>query len=300
MIGRGNSLNQIKARFGVLIVMPTIIILVTVLVYPLLYSINLSFYHFEFLSKKGFIGLGNYINTFQNVRFINSLRITFIYVFMTVSLEFLFGFALALLLNSNLNDKGLFRTLILVPLMVSPTVVALTWRWLFNDSYGLINYLLRSIGIKSPPLWLADPFWAFISIIIVDVWLYTPFVMLILLAALQSVPREQYEAAAIDGASSWQSLWHITIPWLKAAITIIIVIRSMDAFRVFDFIYVLTSGGPAQATETIVFYNYKVSFSYWDISKGAAISTLCLIIIFLSTLFYLKLSALKTKRSSFY
>lgn len=235
-----------------------------------------------------FIGFKNYLGVLQDHRFFSSLRVAFIYMGAAVSLEVLVGLGLALLLNATLlNGKRVFQTLILLPLMVAPTIVAIIWRWLLSDVYGLVNYFLTYLGFR-PPLWLASPFWALFSIIFVDVWLTAPFAMIVFLAALQSLPAEQYEAAAIDGASFGKIFWFIILPWLKTPTLVIVTLRSMDIFRMFDFIYVLTQGGPARATETLIYYVYRVGFQFWRISQACALAIFVLVIIFLLTVVYIR------------
>ena len=197
-----------------------------------------------------------------------------------MAIEFGLGFALALLLNRVVRLGGLARTLLVVPIMVAPTVSALQWRWILDPDNGILNYVGMRLGMPwAPQLWLIQPQAAFWTLVLVDVWQTTPFVLLFLLAGLQSLPVDPYEAARVDGASGWQIFLRLTLPLLRPVILSVLLLRFMDAFRIFDIAYVLTRGGPAYATDMISLYTYRVGLQWFDIGKASASAALTLFII---------------------
>jgi multiple sugar transport system permease protein len=263
------------------------------MVVPVIYSFSLSFLHWDLADPnagRSFIGLSNFVEALRNPSFQNSLKVTGTYTVGSVTVELVFGIQLAVLLNSRRNKvTAILRTLLLTPTMLTPIVAGIIWRWIYAGDYGVLNYMLRAwLGVQSPPMWLARPDTAMIGLIIVDAWVNTPFCMLILLAGLQMIPNDLYEAAAIDGASAGRSFFEITLPLLKRPIAIVLLIRSMDAFRVFDSIFALTMGGPGNSTESVVFYTYKVGFRYWHLGLGAAMSTIIVVIILILSLVYIR------------
>lgn len=280
-------------QFGLLLVLPAAILLFGLMVVPLVYSLSLSLIHWDLTDPaagRGFAGLSNFVDALRNPSFQNSLKVTATYCLGSVSVELIFGLLLAVVLNSRRNRiTAMLRTLLLAPAMLTPIVAGIIWRWIYAGDYGVLNYMLRAwLGVQSPPMWLARPETAMIGLVIVDAWVNTPFAMLILLAGLQMIPEDLYEAAAIDGASATRSFFEITLPLLKRAIAVVLLIRFMDAFRVFDSIFALTMGGPGNSTETVVFYTYKVAFRYWHMGLGAAMSVIIFLIIFVLSLVYIR------------
>jgi multiple sugar transport system permease protein len=259
---------------------PAFIVLAIVLLYPLGYSLWLSVHQWMLRSfRQGvpFIGFKNYIDLFSNPDFLNSIKITFTFVIIAVSIEFILGMLLALLLNQEVRGKGLFRAMILLPMMCTNVVIGLMWRLLLNYQYGLVNYYLGRLDIL-PVEWLSSPKVAMASVIIVDVWNTTSFVALMLLAGLQSLPDEPFEAARIDGASGLQSFYYLTLPLLRPVILVALLWRFIDTFRIFDVIYLLTSGGPARVTETVSIYVYRYGFQSFNLGLAAAASFIMLLI----------------------
>jgi multiple sugar transport system permease protein len=259
---------------------PAFIVLAIVLLYPLGYSLWLSVHQWMLRSfRQGvpFIGFKNYIDLFSNPDFLNSIKITFTFVIIAVSIEFILGMLLALLLNQEVRGKGLFRAMILLPMMCTNVVIGLMWRLLLNYQYGLVNYYLGRLDIL-PVEWLSSPKVAMASVIIVDVWNTTSFVALMLLAGLQSLPDEPFEAARIDGASGLQSFYYLTLPLLRPVILVALLWRFIDTFRIFDVIYLLTSGGPARVTETVSIYVYRYGFQSFNLGLAAAASFIMLFI----------------------
>ena len=259
---------------------PAFIVLIIILVYPLGYALWLSVHQWLMRSfKQGvpFIGLDNYIQLFSNPDFLNSIKTTFTFVFLAVGIEFILGIGLALLLNQELKGRGLFRSMILLPMMCTNVVIGLMWRLLLNYQYGLVNYYLGQLGF-GPIEWLSSPKVAMVSVIMVDVWNTTSFVALMLLAGLQSLPDEPFEAAKIDGASGMQTFYYLTLPLLKPVILVALLWRFIDTFRIFDVIYLLTAGGPARVTETVSIYIYRYGFQSFNLGIAAASSFIMLLI----------------------
>jgi multiple sugar transport system permease protein len=263
-----------------LYIAPAFLVLFIILVYPLGYSFWLSFHHWtlrDFTSGVPWIGLQNYITLFSNPDFISSLRVTFTFVLSAIAIEFTLGMGLALLLNHDLKGKGVIRSMILLPMMCTNVVIGLTWRLLFNYEFGIINFYLTQLHL-APVQWLSQPGLGMISVIIVDVWNTTSFVALMLLAGLQSLPEEPFEAAKIDGASAWQTFGFITLPLLRQSILVALLWRLIDTFRIFDVIYLLTAGGPAHATETVSIYVYNYGFKSFNLGYASAASYIMILI----------------------
>jgi multiple sugar transport system permease protein len=261
-------------------IVPAFLVLAIILLYPLGYALWLSFHQWTLRTfRQGipFIGLQNYADLFSHPDFLNSLRITFTFVSLAISIEFILGMGLALLLNQEIKGKGLFRSMILLPMMCTNVVIGLMWRLLLNYQYGLVNYYLGQLGI-APVEWLSSPQVAMGSVVLVDVWNTTSFVALMLLAGLQSLPEGPYEAATVDGASNLQTFFHLTLPLLKPIILVVLLWRFIDTFRIFDVIYLLTAGGPARATETVSIYVYRYGFQSFNLGVAAAASFIMLAI----------------------
>jgi multiple sugar transport system permease protein len=271
----------------VLYIAPAFLVLIIILIYPLGYSFWLSFHQWQlrdFVNGVPWVGLQNYISLISNPDFFNSLRITFTFVISAIAIEFALGMGLALLLNHNLKGKGIIRSMILLPMMCTNVVIGLTWRLLFNYQFGIINFYLSQLKL-SPVEWLSQPNLAMSSVIIVDVWNTTSFVALMLLAGLQSLPEEPFEAAKMDGASPWQTFAYITLPLLRQSILVALLWRLIDTFRIFDVIYLLTAGGPARATEVVSLYVYTYGFKSFNLGYASAASyTMILIMLVIAGL----------------
>lgn len=269
-----------EAKFGILLVLPAFSILALVYIYPLIYNVDLSLSRWNLAppTEKEYIGLQNYEVLFSSDIFHKILRNTIFFTVLSVPIEFFAGLGLALLLNKNIKGKNVVITILALPMMIAPVVGALSWRWLYAYDYGAINYLLSSIGIK-PIVWTADVNVAMYSVIIADAWITTPFMMLIIYAGLKMIPEERYEAARIDGASSWQMFRYVTLPSLKSVLLVALMIRSIDAFtKLFDVVYVITGGGPAYATEVLPTYTYKMGLVFFRLGSGAALAMITLMV----------------------
>lgn len=282
-----------KKMIPVLLISPAIIALVIVAIYPLLFGVQLSLSSWKLGDPTGeriFIGIKNYIDIFLSSAFWKSLRVTGIYTFIAVISEFFLGLGIALLLNRDFRGKSIVRSMVIVPLAVTPVVVGLTWRVLYNTEYGIINYYLHALGLPISN-WIAGMSTALISIIIVDIWQWTPFATLILLAGLHTVPQYLYEAAQIDGASSWKLFRYITLPYLKSSILTVFLFRTIDTFKVFDNIYALTMGGPGDATESLSMHIYIQGFRNRHMGYAAGMAIVLLIIVTIISQLYIRFIA---------
>lgn len=271
-----------------LLVTPTVVVLIALSIYPLVYSVAISLQ----IESAGVVSwsLGNFARLASDNFFLTAMAHTSVFSALALTLEFLLGLGLALLLNKQIRGRGLFRTALLVPMMLPTVVVGVVWRLMLNANFGAINGTLKMLGINTAGLtWTATPRLAFLSIIAVDVWQWTPFVFLVLLAGLQAIPQEPYEAALIDGSSSWQTFRYITLPLLKPAILIALLLRTMDLLRVFDQIFILTEGGPGFATETVSLYIYRTAFRFFDFGYAAAMSFVLLALTNVISVIYVRL-----------
>jgi ABC-type sugar transport system permease subunit len=262
------------------------------LLYPIFWVFRSSLYDLS-LSQIGqpkFIGIDNFRHILtDDPYFWTAVKNTFVFTGIAVPLELTLGFLIALPLNRAMKGRGIFRMLFMLPWVTPPVVAALMWAWLLNDSYGLINYILLKIGILTTPrLWLGDLRTALACIILIDAWRETPFFILILLAGMQTVPTELYEAAKIDGAGRYRQIRYVMLPLIKPSIMVALLVRTMAAFKIFDLIYVLTHGGPAGATEVLATYTYKTSFAFMKMGLGSALAIIILGIVIIISGLYIK------------
>lgn len=276
---------------AVLLVLPTIIILVAIVIFPLIYSLNVSFRNYDIrlhLERYPFIGLGNYARMFKDSRFFNSLVNAVLMIMGELSLQFSIGLGLALLFAQEFKGKKIILPLIILPMMVTPVVVGYMGRLLFETRSGPVNYMLNTIGIESLR-WHASSQTALLTVILVDTWQWTPFVMMILLAGLLALPQEPFEGAKVDGASGWQIFKYLTLPLLKPVIALVIIIRTLDILRVFDVIYVLTMGGPGTSTENVNLYAYLSGFRYFNIGYASSMAWFLAIILSIGITIFFRL-----------
>ncbi len=258
---------------------PAVVVLAALTLFPIGYVIWLSLtdYGVNSTSPNGnFIGLDNYRLIKEDPMFWDSVRTTGIFTSGAVLTEFLLGFALALLLNRKLRGLGLVRTLMLLPMSMTPVIVGLAWRMLYGPTYGYFDYILSQLGLGQPD-WLNSSRLALASVITVDVWQWTPFMFLLLTAGLQSMPVEPFEAARVDGASRLATFRLLTLPFMRNVILVAVIFRAIDAFDTFDIIWVLTNGGPGTATQTMTLYSYFQSFRWFNFGYGAALSVIMLV-----------------------
>ena len=282
---KGEGVRSSDKTLALLLLAPTIAVLIALTIFPLIYSIKVSFQ-----TEAGRFSFANFTRLLSDQFFLSALAHTFVYAALALTIEFLLGLGLALLLHGAIRGRNLFRALLLVPLMMPPVVVGVIWRLMLNANFGALNGTLKRFGINTAALtWTASPKLAMASVIIADVWQWTPFMFLILLAGLQAIPQEPYEAALVDGSTSWQTFRYVTLPLLKPAILIALLLRTMDLLRVFDHIFILTEGGPGFATETLSLYIYRTAFRFSNFGYAAAMSFVLLLLTNLISVTYIRM-----------
>jgi multiple sugar transport system permease protein len=268
-------------RLATLFIAPALALLLFLTIFPLLWALSLSFTDFSATSSLpwGWVGFHNYVDVLTDSAIHRQALITAIFVVGAVVVETTLGFAIAYLISRRIRGQGLITTLFLVPMMLAPIVVGLFWRFMLDSQFGVVNSILGSLGLGEP-LWLADPTLALLALIVVDAWQWTPFIMLIALAGLTAVPRYLYEAAEIDRASEWFKFSRITLPLVWPLLLIGILFRAIEAFRMFDLVYILTGGGPGDSTETLSYSVYKVAFLGFDTGRASAYGLLMVLVVF--------------------
>jgi multiple sugar transport system permease protein len=269
-VRRGLSDLAIRNMF----VVPTIVFLILINIFPLFYS----------LIPPNWIGIQNYRELLRDPHVWESLYITLKYVIISVSGQLVVGFGVALLLNRSIPGKGTITTLLLLPMMMSMAIVGLFWKLLYSPSWGIINYLL---GLQNF-VWISNADVALLAIAITDIWMWSPFVMLLSLAGLSAIPKHLYEAAAIDRASRWFTFRRITLPLVTPLLLIAVIFRTMEAFKTFDLAFIMTGGGPGTATELIAIKLYNMAFPQWQTGKSCALAYILLIMIIGISNIYIK------------
>jgi multiple sugar transport system permease protein len=269
--------------------LPPLIVLFAITIYPFAFGIYNSFHNWVLYKPqlgRPFVGLDQYVRIFTDPNFWLALKNTLIYVSLSVSCSILLGFAQALVLSRDeIKGKAVIRSILIIPLVVAPVVVGFAFRFMYNADLGVLPWLLEQVGIRIPRI-LGDPSWALFAVILVDIWNQAPLAFLVLLAAIQGINPEMYEVAAIDGSSYWQSLRHITVPLLRRAFLILLLIRTIDAFKAFDILYVMTEGGPGRSTEILSLFGYRLAFVSWRMGTASAFAlVLFYIIVAISTLY---------------
>jgi multiple sugar transport system permease protein len=259
---RTTSLQRQYAFLGILLIAPTLLVFSAVIVYPLISAVYLSLFSIYTPTLQGhWVGLENFRQMLASSEFWTALRVNIVWTVGTLSLQIVFGVATALLLNQNIWLRSLARSLILFPYFVSTVVAVLIWRWMFNDVYGILNHALLAMGIIDMPVdWLGSMPNAMLSVILIGAWKYFPFVVIAVLARLQTIPIPLYEAATIDGAGAWARFWDVTLPQLRDVLVVITLLRTIWDFKEFDLIYLLTGGGPVTSTQTLPLLVYKQAF----------------------------------------
>jgi multiple sugar transport system permease protein len=266
-----------------LFIIPTIAFLIVFNIFPLIYSLGYSFTDFRVSSNApaAFVGLQNYRDLLNDDHVWNNFSVTARYVLLSVGGQVLLGFGVAMLLNRQMPLKGLFTTLLLVPMMMSPVIVGLFWELLYSPSWGIINYAL-GLGDFA---WLSDPDVALYAIAITDIWMWSPFVMLLCLAGLSAIPQHLYEAAAIDRAGRWFTFTRITLPLVAPLLLIAIIFRTMEAFKTFDLAFIMSS---QETTELIAIKLYRLAFQEWQTGPSCALAYMVLIMVLAITNIYVK------------
>jgi multiple sugar transport system permease protein len=289
MPGRPRGYLAQEERFAWLLAAPSVLLLLVMTTFPILVLIGMSGFRLDLATpfRNRWIGLDNYTRLLGDARFLESLRITLVYTVVTVLLQVAIGLGLALAFFRLVRGLGVLRVAILLPMILAPIVVGLAWKTLLlTPLYGLVDYAAVLVGIGSKP-WLTQPTWALASVIVIHTWQWTPFAFLVFLASLYALPTEPFEAAMIDRASAWQVFRYLTLPMLRPAILIVVILRTMIALRAFEGIYATTAGGPGTATEILNLYAYRVSFNSLSLGYGATLGTVLLVVTSLtSALFF--------------
>ena len=294
---RGTKLQRRQTRLAWALLLPSLAVVALVAIYPLGKTVFQSFTDQEFLglTPTKWVGLENYKNLFHDTFFRHAIWVTIKFSLITVSIEFVLGLIIALVVNSNFKGRGLMRAVMLVPWAIPTVVAAQMWKWMLDDVFGVVNDLgVRTHILSHSRAWISDPSTALASVCAVDIWKTTPFVALLLLAGLQVIPGDLYEAAEVDGANKLQQFWKITLPLLLPAILVTLIFRTLDALRVFDVFYVFFGNRPD--TQSMAIYDQSTIVSDGHVGYGAAISVAIFLIIAVFVVIYLTLSRVAASR----
>lgn len=279
---------------GILFALPALIYMLVFVGYPILYNFVLSFQDVTVRTLrsnvKEFVGFDNYINLFRKDNVLmTSLWNTLLFTVVCIIFQFIVGFALAVFFNKNFKFAKPVRGLLLIPWMIPMTITGLMFKFMFSTDVGIINFFLRSIGLIQENIdWLTNPTTAMFGVIFANFWIGIPFNMILIATGLTTIPKELYESAAIDGASKFQAFRKITLPLLKPTIESVLILGFIYTFKVYDLVYVMTSGGPVNSTQLLSTYSYKLSFEMFKYSEGAAVANVLFIILFIVSLIYLR------------
>ena len=272
---RGLSDNALKR----ILLAPAVLIIIALVIYPFLWAVYLSFHEYSILypATPEWVGVENYNSILGDPGIWARFSFTGRFVFVAVLIELLLGFSIAYFLQSNFKKRGVWVTILLVPMMLSPVIVGLFWKYILSNNWGVINWFISSVLHMEQINWLSTKEWGFWAIVIVDVWMYTPFVMLLSLAGLSAVPDYLYESAEIDRASAWFKFTRITLPLSIPLVLLAVVFRIIDTFKTTDFVWVLTAGGPGSETETVAYALYKLAFAFFDTGRASALAVILLV-----------------------
>jgi ABC-type sugar transport system permease subunit len=280
-----------ELRFAAILLIPSVIVVFGIVIYPILRTLYTSFYDVNspFPGSYPFVGFDNYTQALGNPDFWSAVRRTAYFTIVSTGLELVLGLGIALLLAAPLKARWLFRSIVVLPWALPTIVNGALWRYIFNAQYGVLNAILTQVGLQDHyHAWLNSQTFALNAVIFADVWKNTSLVAFLLLAGLTTIPRELYEAAKVDGVSAWQAFVRITLPMLKPAIVVVLVLRTIEAFKVFDIIYVMTRGGPANGTQSVALYTYQQAFSNELFGYGAALAYLIVVFIAAFAIVYMR------------
>ena len=285
----GSRLEHNEGLFAFLLVLPAMLIVIALYVYPLVFSLVVSFFRSD-IRYPGveFRGLQNYIDIFRDPDLVASFWRTIYFTVVSLAIEMVVGVIVAVAFNSQFIGRPAARSIILIPWAVPPVVNGIIWNWMVHPKIGIVNYLLTTVGIldRYKP-WLADPGWALNIIVVADAWKWTPLVVLLVLAGLQAIPEELYEAARMDGAGATKVFFRVTLPCVMWPLLVTLILRTVEAVRVFDIIFVMTRGGPASSTKVTTFYVWEIAFRYHQLGMGSALAyTVTILIIALAVVYY--------------
>lgn len=280
-----------RRHLPIFLLLPAVVLMVFVVGFPMLYSLYLSFTNYNLLSPKAakFIGLQNYVTLFEDLVFLRALLRTIFYMLIAVNAEFVLGLIIANAMSHVIRGQGVLRTILMMPMMFAPILVGFQFKWIFNDQVGLINNILFEI-FRGPVIipWLIQKPTGFITILVSEIWMSTPFMAIIFLAGILSISPEILEAAEVDGASEWQKFIHVTVPSLTPFIYIAMAVRSLDLAKAYDLVSIMTGGGPAHRTELIWTYVYRLAFTSQKFALGSAMSYVTVIIAIFFTFYLFK------------
>lgn len=279
--------KKLSKSIPYLLLLPALAVIFPLLIYPVFYNVYLSFFSWQiFPPVFDFVNIQNYADLLSNPIFWNSVKITIYFTFMVVAIQFVLGLGLSSLLHGQIFARQTTRSIMLIPFISAPAIVSLIWRLLWDPDLGQINQILRYFGIRGAG-WIADPATSLFSVTVTEIWRGIPFVTLVLLAGLQALPDEPYDAAKVDGASQIQIFFLITLPLLKTIIWIILLFQTIFTLRVFDTIWVLTGGGPGGSTQTLSILIYRTMFRFWDGGTSSTLSVIMLILtLLISVIFF--------------
>jgi multiple sugar transport system permease protein len=289
-------MGRMKKDFAIVLFLLAGLLVVAVIIgIPLLHAMHLSLYRLEsFISEPSWVGLDNYARILVDRDFWSAFGNGLVIACSSIALQVVLGIGIAMILDQNFIGQSLARGVMILPYLLPTVVACLTIEWLLDGSYGLVKSLLAGAGIRMFD-WSESRWSATATIVLVSVWIWTPFVVTCVLAGLQSIPRQLYEAAKVDGAGPWHRFWHVTLPGLKPVLTVVVLLRGIWMFNKFDVVWLLTKGGPVNSTETLPVLAYRKAFQAFDVGGGAAVATISFIILSLVILIYLKLFPLDDK-----
>jgi len=283
MVGRG-SLARRDAVAAWLFLAPSLVLFATFTGVPVIAAFLISFTQWDLFNPPRFAGLGNYLALAGDRIFGKVMGNTAYFVLASVPAQMVLGLASALALNRGIRGQTFFRVAYFLPVVTSTIAAALVWAWLFNSNFGLINALLSAFGVTDPPRWLGSTAWAMPAVIVVSVWQNVGYAMVLFLAGLQNIPKDLYDAGAIDGAMGWKRFYFITLPMLSPTTFFVLIISIIGSFQVFELVFVMTNAGPANATNTLVFYIYQNGFQFYQMGYASAAAMILFLIVLMATL----------------
>jgi len=298
LISRNMRVNAGDKIVSWAFILPVIIILAITAFIPLGYGLFLSFHKFQLNipnSKPIFIGLSNYFEFIKDELFLKSVSNNIIFAICSVTLEMIFGITIAMILSEDTKISRYWVTIILIPLIIAPVVAGTLWRMMLDSTYGVVNYFIELLGFVKIR-WLGDPKIALFSVILVDFWKFTPYVAILIISSVKALPRSFMDSAKIDGASPWKLFYYIVLPIISPVIIIVVMIRFIDAFKVFDLVFVMTGGGPGNATEVIPTYIYRTGIKYFRVGFASSLAILFIIVMFIISGIFIRLRTIQLKR----
>jgi multiple sugar transport system permease protein len=287
-VSKKRSWKSSGQTFALLMVTPAILVLLLVMIYPALVALQSSFYSIQTVTRQEtYVGIANYSKVLAAPDFWQAFYRSWVWTFGAMVSQMICGIAVALVLHKQVRGRSFVRGLVLFPYLVPAIVAVLVWRWIFSDTVGIANWLMIDVlNVVDRPIGWFDPKWVMLSVIIMSLWKYLPYWALFVLARLQTLPPELHEAAEIDGATSWQKFYYITLPWILPVVIVLLVLRTIWAFNEFDMVYLPAGGGPLSSTTTVPVYIRSIAFEYGDIGHAAAVAMAMLVMVAILTNFY--------------